>query len=448
MERAAERSLEASGEFYVERGSLEFGFVGDEEVLDCEKNNCAFTNPKSPYGLTVLPLSREENFLAKYEDPRTPSYAREAFDAGGQNGDSRVWQLRSDEVVVSVGCTPPASASRYFAFTGYLFELYDRDRKEWVSVFGSVQDSIGVFHEYAADHGIENRLKTAASSFDFDDVPEEKSAFNKLTIVVMGASKRSLEETQKRLHEALEEFQIDDVVNPIVISKPFLEDIGLEAHSNYYALIVRNIVPSSGEEAFKAYAREHPLSAWRITPKKQIPLLEEDQFEMPPPVSRELPQLHDGLGFEAPFAQGLEELINQIAKAYERKNVVAHAIGTGSSLGLLDVDGGIDCVERKLEICNGDNRDAQYLSTYPLMLLDNEDKFAYVVGVNHRATGLVAYSNIAVSDMQVKLGVRSIDDEEMMGSADPWLKGTPYEDMSRYYYAIRFSRHCNGASLP
>jgi hypothetical protein len=445
IEQEVSQKLRAQGTSIVQKGSITFGFIGDEELLDCENNNCAFTNPKSPYGMTILPLAKEEKLEKKIEASSTPKWAQNNLDAEWGPGNSPIWQLRFDEVVLAIGCTPSPAMSRYFSFTGYLFELYNKATKKWVSAFGSVQDSLSIYRDEDGNFGVENRLKTAAKFGTSEDSvnDEESSAFNKLTVVVMGASKTSVQETQQLVEGVTKKHRLDDIINTVVISKPFAESIGLAAHDNYYALIVRNIVPEGQLEAFKRYAAKNPLSSWRLTPKKKRQETQKDMFLLPTIIPRQL-ALTTEPGFETQYAEGLEVLIQQILKDNKKKHVVAHALGSGSSLGLMGIDSGLDCVQRPVDLCNGDNRDAQYLSTYPLMLLDNDEKFAYVVGVNHHVVGLTVYNNIAVSDPERKLGIHSVDDEEMKGSATKWLKGTPFEKSSSSYYAIRFSRACKG----
>ncbi len=47
---------------------------------------------------------------------------------------------------------------------------------------------------------------------------------------------------------------------------------------------------------------------------------------------------------------------------------------TGSYLTELGIDYGLGCVSRMINACNGDNRDASYLNSYPLVELDKNSK--------------------------------------------------------------------------
>ena len=104
----------------------------------------------------------------------------------------------------------------------------------------------------------------------------------------------------------------------------------------------------------------------------------------------------------------------------------------------------------------------------------------WILGVNHVATGLATYMNIALMDPLQKLGLQvwgmnylggwgrtatlstpthlahtftthsasqAFDDSEMPGSADDLLEGGMYQNLSRFLFAVRFSRDCTGKSL-
>lgn len=51
---------------------------------------------------------------------------------------------------------------------------------------------------------------------------------------------------------------------------------------------------------------------------------------------------------------------------------------------------------RKLDYCNGDNRDAQYLASFPFVQLagTHPGQHLIIMGVNHQRSGLASYFNI------------------------------------------------------
>lgn len=71
----------------VQEGELDWGFLGTEgETQTCAGETCAYTNPSSPYGLTVLPLTprevRDGGADAKINAPTTPNFAKAVSSLG------------------------------------------------------------------------------------------------------------------------------------------------------------------------------------------------------------------------------------------------------------------------------------------------------------------------------------------------------------------------------
>ncbi len=62
-----------------------------------------------------------------------------------------------------------------------------------------------------------------------------------------------------------------------------------------------------------------------------------------------------------------------------------HGVASGSALALLGVDWGLDCLLQELEMCNGDNRDAQYIMAFPPARLDRPGQVLLVVGAWRRS---------------------------------------------------------------
>lgn len=62
----------------------------------------------------------------------------------------------------------------------------------------------------------------------------------------------------------------------------------------------------------------------------------------------------------------------QVTSTYNRSHALSFSIGAESFLGLMGVDSGKDCADKRVDVCNGDNRDAQYISSYPLVGLPTE----------------------------------------------------------------------------
>jgi hypothetical protein len=75
---------------------------------------------------------------------------------------------------------------------------------------------------------------------------------------------------------------------------------------------------------------------------------------------------------------------------------------------------------------------------------DKEDALV-VVGVIHSATKASQYSSLSLYDLWRLQGTHAVSDTELVGSADEYLRGTDYEDLAPYLYAMRYTRgHCDG----
>lgn len=453
------QALKTKAVLQVQEGSLDFTLVGVDDTIDCDNKKCAYSNPKSPYGLVTLPLSRKEDLTKKLNGTYDlPDWSISNLDGsqGWERGLSPSWQLRHDELVMVFGCTPPAQTSRYFAVTGYIYDLYSQMKSDWVSVFGSLGDSKSIVRVPEGGVGSKNRLKTFApgsedpsSIFEKEVDASRSSGFGELTLVLMGASRSGLEGSQRVVRAVLDKHKLGDIVNLIPIAKEFGE-IGLanedDSHFSYYTMILRNILAKDSLPWFREYTDQSPLSAWRMTPvvMTTTPVSPSDRFSVED--TGIIPRSPSGgmVRNEAEFTPALEKLIENVEKKYGGEHVVAHAFGAASSLGLMNIEWGLDCVAGETDFCNGDNRDALYLSTYPLLTLDTADNFAYVVGINHRVANMTMYNSIAVSDPIARMGVASVDDEEIYGSAEEFLKDTEFKSIHHNLYAIRFSRDCRG----
>jgi hypothetical protein len=126
-------ALTASLRHIASPGYIDFGFLGDEDETEtCAGQNCAYTNPSSPYGLTVLPLAPNETLTGKLQQTDLPDFARQDLrqrnQGGAGTGSAASWQLLPDEVVLVAGCLPPATASRYWAWTHYVHNRHDADQ--------------------------------------------------------------------------------------------------------------------------------------------------------------------------------------------------------------------------------------------------------------------------------------------------------------------------------
>jgi hypothetical protein len=78
-------------------------------------------------------------------------------------------------------------------------------------------------------------------------------------------------------------------------------------------------------------------------------------------------------------------------------------------------------------------------------LTTDKDDAMVVVGVVHSATNASQYSSLSLYDLWRLQGTHAVSDAELVGSADEYLRGTDYEDLAPYLYAMRYTRgNCGG----
>ncbi|KAI8475020.1 MAG: hypothetical protein J3K34DRAFT_456463 [Monoraphidium minutum] len=152
-----------------------------------------------------------------------------------------------------------------------------------------------------------------------------------------------------------------------------------------------------------------------------------------------------GLESEALLQPAYDFLIARVAFfGSEERLRAAHALGAAPPFELLGIDWGLDCVARGLDFCNGDNRDATYVTSWPLVRVDRRGQRLVLAGVNHVAAGTASFCNVALNDPLQRRGLTAFEDADMAGSAGRYLEGTPYEWAAPLLFAVTFSRDCAG----
>jgi hypothetical protein len=86
--------------------------------------------------------------------------------------------------------------------------------------------------------------------------------------------------------------------------------------------------------------------------------------------------------------------------------------------------------------CNGDTRDAKYLSSPKAPLGWGEA--LYLVGVNHERSGVASYLGIAVHDQQTSAGLASVFGVSLRGSAKAYLPA----EIEQRFYVLRIAHAC------
>jgi hypothetical protein len=118
---------------------------------------------------------------------------------------------------------------------------------------------------------------------------------------------------------------------------------------------------------------------------------------------------------------------------------------------------GVECISRDID-CLADNHDAVYLRIpeggdtpvsrgVTFALDENPEDFIIVYGVNHTASGKTLYHSISTYRHALLNGLTTIWDKEFAGSADEFLKDTPYASQAKYLYTVRIARSCSDAGV-
>jgi hypothetical protein len=89
--------------------------------------------------------------------------------------------------------------------------------------------------------------------------------------------------------------------------------------------------------------------------------------------------------------------------------------------------------------CAGDTRDAAYMGSGPEGAYDlGPQDYLAVVGVNHLASGMASYMNVAVTDRTNYEGVGALMHSQVAGSAARFITGPE----SEYFFAVKIGRSC------
>lgn len=105
---------------------------------------------------------------------------------------------------------------------------------------------------------------------------------------------------------------------------------------------------------------------------------------------------------------------------------------------LIGYENGFTCINKSLA-CSGDNRDARYLANRGAYISNTTSSHTWVVGVQHQTTNKAEYTAVAVSYQDKMMGVLSVADTKMKGSAQVFI---PNDPNALHLYAIKFARSC------
>jgi hypothetical protein len=397
-QQAVRAAAEAVGAVVAD-GGFEFWAPPPECVMQVV--DCGNANPTSPYAYVTLGGSKGHRVMS--------------------------WPLAPTQVVAVWLCVPPVA--RYLGWTPYLMTRFQRGTA--YTVFGSLSDTLSAGmtgFPTAADpsnsrNKVFSRLQSAAGP---NTLPHGQDA-----VLLFGASGDALTAAKKLIEPLM---AAPGGVNTLLIPSKFSPD-GMPGST--YSLFMRYALPAD-PAAWATWMASPPVSAWSITmPQAQT----QSKNDRDGSASALQPRpLISKRGFSEVYLEGA---------AFALANIVAARLNaSGATTAVFDqskpnpLESGYPCIEALIN-CGGDNRDTTYMSALPTFVLPLEsDSMAVVVGVNHKETGNGVYTNLAVYDSDIRLGVLAPTDAVMDDTALPWLKGTQHERYASQLYVLALSRTC------
>eukprot|EP00736_Rhodelphis_marinus_P004543 Rmarinus@m.4350 len=393
--------------FDVTLGELHFFQIEYCINSTADMGKCQYQNADNPYVMTMFTRTDTE---AAY-DIDSPRIVTQSEIRGERAFAS--WRMRPDESIVYVGCTPPEV--RYWSSQPYLLARWEGNK--WHYPFASIGDSLNILE-------MQTEGPTLWDTRYAQTLVWDEGIADKVEAVLA------------------RHFDGNSWLNRIAIGKSFYEHTepfrwGLHEHADLFNSVFRMAYPLD-KAAMAEYKEKLPLYPLRLTPR--VPLAAEHQKPFPPPVlkDRYVDFTEEHL---QPAIDFLREKITTFASLEGR---VFHSLLELPGMYIQNAEWGADCVHNffgRINNCYGDTRDSHYTLVQPNAKLDRGD-FMYVFGVNHNKTGLVTYTNLVVYDIRYFVGLFSVPDLFMIGSADRWLHGSAYDVDSDLFYVVKLAFRC------
>lgn len=414
--------------YYVQEGILAnldtISLASEGKLISCFGNNAG-----SGYLVPMLPPAPNQDpspatTMGPYSWPaEAPSLL---YDEAAQNEPANpyfspvgwTYKLRQDEAVVIIGTTPPAC--KYFSLINYIFASPVTPGKVYTerSFFQYGSAETGVYHPIFASLG-------APVNMNNINVEGEGAPFGKRFVYIASGNQTTVENVRNALIDA---GYAEDMINVA----PFYADtlrMGLGTNADVFNILMRTSQPAE-QEVFDAWVAKlsDETEVYRITPMEETP---QNAYPYPvltprgtgvhevqtvPEADKILDQIRAGLIAEYGEDYTYEELSSRIA------------VPEGMTGYLNDAN------------TQGDNRDTSYLMTDDFVLNSDED-FIVVYGVNHVATGKATYANTVLYARPMLNGVVSLYDSMYKGSADRYVA----EEDSENYYVIKLARTARDA---
>ncbi len=377
----------------VQEGKVTAFMIEDCAALD----TCFGNNPDSPYLLFNVPPHPDHGDAVPVSElgviPRVPE------------GMSAATYLDENEALLIRGRLPPSAA--YLGLTPYLFSRPD-ESGHGVNVFASLGDSLN--HVNLSTQG--------ATVFDAD-----------VAIIMTSDS-----DTLAAARESLEtDGFAPEAINEVLLPRDVLHQ-GLTELDDTVQLLGR-IALFEDAAAGADYLADIPMTVSRLTPT---------DGHVGPAVSVPDRTPRGNGETEAHLEDALDALDDAIMASLE--GVTHERVSVLSSRLISQVIDPELCLDQVTE-CLGDNGDTTYAAG-PIdvargdgVLRLGPDGAFVVFGVNHQAAGKAEYSNLSVYSGDKQMGVVSLNNHEMTGTADRYLPGHPDRDQ---LFVTEVRRDCSG----
>jgi hypothetical protein len=405
--------------FEIRAGYFKQYLIGDCDYSYQVMGSCFLNNPAAPYVIPILPTWPEE-----WVDPATA-------DAWGpvEDGYSGTYRLDPREAIVIMGILPPPA--RYFGIQSYLFTrqgTYDdtSDMYRKMSLIGPGMVNT-FFHTIP---GNSERVITfdSLSNAANNVVIEQQSgaAFNQMRYFIITPDQSMDKAIRKILSKA--GVQAKDIFTEPI---PSIMQTGLIEQADEFMTVIRYAEPEN-ETLANEWRSNTPMVILRIRPVRQ-------NWQPVPYPEVELEERH--AVDEFPLKTDLDSLVSAVfdrwGQVYD-PSLINQQIDFQSQfdfVGPLCEKIGMDCL--------ADTQDASYQARPGGLTLDFGEVYAYV-GALGTETGNATYASLGINNVLKKLGVDSVHDYELKGSANAY--GSQVNNTGKLFIHY-FARSCTGLKI-
>lgn len=404
-----------SANYEVASGYPELYTQDDCQYTYSALRNCLGNNPAAPYILPVVPTWPNE-----FSDPAL----KNAF-GDTPEGDSATYRLDPREAIVVLGTLPPAG--RYAGLQTYVAThegTYDATSPAYQSIASHEPDALGIFFAQIPQNP-SRILSFSSLGNSINNVVIDKqsgASFDTLRFFIITPDA----EMDQAVRSALSQLGVSsaDIFTEPISSSGI--QLGLEPSDDDFITVMRYALPNDAK-AGDDWRNTLPLSVLRVRE---------------PTSSSRAPQPYPESVYDArsvtPEGQYTDDLNNLIVAVCGRWG------SCSDPAPVLDLQAppinliGPSCRQIGMN-CLGDTQDTSYFFSRNLTL-DQGEIYA-VADTLATETGNATYLSLGINDSSKLLGVASVDDPALKGSAGTYASTVNNTDKLYVYY---LTRNCTG----